>query len=241
MNESDEIGHFGIFLRQQGNVFDFIRFYEDGEAYFTQVSSSAPRDVVIDSVRVWFDRDVKPKGKQRELRAYKYEDKGGVITLDRYLNESIRGEFDGYGRFVCVVRKQYPGTKWLPGFSTESLQEYDPVGPPGEAQPVFINAASASALAALPGISKELAANIVEARKEQEFTKVDDLLRVRGFGKKALAACSERCDAKQARRSLLVATSERKPSVSVTSELLEHELSTLLGPLVAGEPTRRTL
>ena len=52
---------------------------------------------------------------------------------------------------------------------------------------VDLNRADAEALQTLPGIGPALAERIVAARKEQMFTSVDDLVRVRGIGRATVA------------------------------------------------------
>jgi competence protein ComEA len=49
-----------------------------------------------------------------------------------------------------------------------------------------INEATVNQLDELPGISQRLAQAIVEQRKKRRFTRMDDLLRVRGIGRKRL-------------------------------------------------------
>ena len=56
-----------------------------------------------------------------------------------------------------------------------------------EAGPVDVNTASVADLEAVPGIGKSLAARIVEFReKNGPFSRVDDLIKVRGVGEKSL-------------------------------------------------------
>jgi competence ComEA-like helix-hairpin-helix protein len=52
--------------------------------------------------------------------------------------------------------------------------------------PVNPNTASAEMLATLPGVGPEMAKKILQARKQQPFTKVEDLLKVPGIGEKTL-------------------------------------------------------
>lgn len=49
-------------------------------------------------------------------------------------------------------------------------------------EPIDVNRADAEELERLPGIGPALAARIIEARRGQPFTSVDDLVRVRGIG-----------------------------------------------------------
>ena len=61
-----------------------------------------------------------------------------------------------------------------------------PGRPPGGANPVDVNRASAQELQRLPGIGPALAKRIVAARREGPFTSLDDLLRVSGIGPQKL-------------------------------------------------------
>ena len=55
-----------------------------------------------------------------------------------------------------------------------------------------MNRASAAELVVVPGIGERLAQAIVELReKKGPFTKLEDLLEVRGIGEKSLASLSE--------------------------------------------------
>ena len=53
---------------------------------------------------------------------------------------------------------------------------------------VHVNTAGIAELQTLPGIGPVYAQRIIEAREEQPFTKVEDLLRVSGIGPKRLQA-----------------------------------------------------
>jgi competence ComEA-like helix-hairpin-helix protein len=53
---------------------------------------------------------------------------------------------------------------------------------PASGARVDVNTAGIAELQSLPGIGPALAARIVEAREEQMFTSLDDLVRVRGIG-----------------------------------------------------------
>lgn len=74
-----------------------------------------------------------------------------------------------------------------------------PVAAPATPEPltsaqrkVDLNRASAAELVLVPGIGERLALAIVELRtKKGSFTKLDDLLEIRGIGEKSLAALSE--------------------------------------------------
>jgi len=58
---------------------------------------------------------------------------------------------------------------------------------PRAVAPVDVNSANETDLTAVPGIGKSLAKRIVEFReKNGPFTRVDDLLKVRGIGEKSI-------------------------------------------------------
>ena len=57
--------------------------------------------------------------------------------------------------------------------------------------PININTASEKELDALPGIGPAIARRIVEHRSTQPFTKVEDIMLVKGIGKKKFAKLKE--------------------------------------------------
>ena len=62
-----------------------------------------------------------------------------------------------------------------------------PAAGPAAAAPVDVNTADETDLTAVPGIGKSLARRIIEFReKNGPFTRVDDLLKVRGIGEKSI-------------------------------------------------------
>lgn len=66
-----------------------------------------------------------------------------------------------------------------------SVQQAQTLGdtPPPEEQ-VDLNTATAAELEALPGIGPRTAELIVQYRQEQPFTKVEDLMNIRGIGER---------------------------------------------------------
>ena len=57
--------------------------------------------------------------------------------------------------------------------------------------PININTASEKELDALPGIGPAIARRIVEHRSSQPFTKIEDIMLVKGIGKKKFAKLEE--------------------------------------------------
>ena len=57
--------------------------------------------------------------------------------------------------------------------------------------PININTASEKELDALPGIGPAIARRIVEHRSSQPFTKIEDIMLVKGIGKKKFAKLKE--------------------------------------------------
>ena len=57
--------------------------------------------------------------------------------------------------------------------------------------PININIASEKELDALPGIGPAIAQRIVEHRSSQQFTKIEDIMQVKGIGKKKFAKIKE--------------------------------------------------
>lgn len=70
--------------------------------------------------------------------------------------------------------------------STPLLSKRAPATPKPPAAMIDINTASAAELDALPGIGLKLSQRIVDERARQLFKSVDDLVRVRGIGKKTV-------------------------------------------------------
>ncbi|MDO5474441.1 MAG: helix-hairpin-helix domain-containing protein [Phascolarctobacterium sp.] len=58
--------------------------------------------------------------------------------------------------------------------------------------PVNINTATIEELDTLPGVGPAIAQRIVDFRKEQPFTKIEDIMLVKGIGKKKFAKLRER-------------------------------------------------
>jgi competence ComEA-like helix-hairpin-helix protein len=61
-----------------------------------------------------------------------------------------------------------------------------------DARAIDVNRADASELERLPGVGPALAARIIEQRQRGRFASPEDLLRVRGIGRKTLDALRER-------------------------------------------------
>ena len=57
--------------------------------------------------------------------------------------------------------------------------------------PIDINTANEKELDALPGIGPAIAGRIVEYRSSQPFTKIEDIMQVKGIGEKKLAKIKE--------------------------------------------------
>ena len=57
--------------------------------------------------------------------------------------------------------------------------------------PININTANENELDALPGIGPSIARRIVEHRSSQPFTKIEDIMQVKGIGKKKFATIKE--------------------------------------------------
>ena len=57
--------------------------------------------------------------------------------------------------------------------------------------PININIASEKELDALPGIGPAIARRIVEYRSSQPFTKIEDIMKVKGIGEKKFSKIKE--------------------------------------------------
>lgn len=82
----------------------------------------------------------------------------------------------------------------IPQFLQRELERCANARPPSPSlsSPVNLNTATQAELESLPGIGPKLAMNIIEARRQQPFTSLEDLDRVPGIGPKLLKKLEEK-------------------------------------------------
>ena len=183
-----EQGLSGLYCHQPNpSDYDLLRFYPDGQGCSAGITGSKNRDETLEAVLGWFGRDLRLS----EDALFTYTIRNGQV--DFWLGENFGepfhmvGQLDGGGRLVLDQR--YRGLPLHRGRIYEFLGD----GPALEPTRWDIQNASAQALAAVPGLTKQGAAAIVEAREQRHgFKDARELLEVRGFTEKVLQQVGHR-------------------------------------------------
>lgn len=96
--------------------------------------------------------------------------------------DSLAGQDQPYAESIISDRSEESAT--VAPHPLQKHSRYERKKPPPA--PININTASPQQLMQLPGIAEEVAARIIEERARRPYASPDDLLRVKGIGKKKL-------------------------------------------------------